>query len=75
MGFPFTATIDLLESGTMPMRSLIALGVVGTLLALVTWAVFVLVLRRRYTTLVVAVIAALAALIAWVIIIWPAYWD
>ncbi len=59
----------------MPTRSLIALGVVGILLVLVTWAAVFLVLRRRYTTLAVAVIAALLALMAWVIIIWPAYWD
>lgn len=59
----------------MPTRSLIALGVVGILLVLMTWAAVFLVLRRRYTTLAVAVIAALLALMAWVIIIWPAYWD
>ena len=59
----------------MPARSLIALGIVGVLLALVTWAVVFLVLRQRYTALGVAVIAALLALIAWVIVIWPAYWD
>ena len=59
----------------MPTRSLIALGVVVILLALVAWAVVFLVLRHRHTALGVAVIAALLALIAWVIIIWPAYWD
>jgi hypothetical protein len=59
----------------MPTGSLVALGVVGILLALVTWAAVFLVLRHRYTTLAVAVIAALLALMAWVIIIWPAYWD
>ena len=59
----------------MPTRSLIALGVVGILLALVTWAVVFLVSRHRYTALAVAVIVVLVALIAWVIIIWPAYWD
>ncbi len=59
----------------MPARSLIALGIVGVLLALVAWAVVFLVLRHRYTVLGVAVITALLALTAWVIIIWPAYWD
>jgi tetrahydromethanopterin S-methyltransferase subunit D len=64
-----------LENGIVPTRSLVALGVVGILLGLVTWAIIFLALRHRYTTLAVAVIAALSALIAWVIIIWPAYWD
>lgn len=64
-----------MENGIVPARSLIALGVVGILLALVTGAVVFLALRHRYTALAVVVIAALSALIAWVIVIWPAYWD
>ncbi len=59
----------------MPPRSLLALGVAGILLALATWTVVFLVSGHQYKVLGAAVITVLLALMAWVIIIWPAYWD
>jgi hypothetical protein len=59
----------------VPPRSLLALGVVGILLALVTWTAVFLISRQRYKILGAAAIVVLLALIAWVIIIWPAYWE
>jgi hypothetical protein len=59
----------------MPLRSLVVLGVAGALLALAVWAAGALVRRGWRKIAVAAVTALVLALIAWMIVIWPAYWD
>jgi len=62
MGLPGRGegTWQSLEVGMVPLRSLLAAGVLGVLLALVTWVVVYLVSRHRYKLLATAGIVALS---------------
>ena len=63
-----------------PLRVILALVVIGAITAIGVWGV-VMVLRVKSMTqsermmAVGGIMVLLAALVAWVIFLWPAYWD
>jgi hypothetical protein len=58
-----------------PRPNLVAIGVLGMVLALLTWTVVFLVSRHQYKLLAAVLAVAMAALIALIAVIGPAYWD
>jgi hypothetical protein len=64
---------------TFPPRTVLALGVIVLLVCLALGTVVAVLARRRVSrgsmTLAVVVVLGVAALVTWVALIWPAYWD
>jgi hypothetical protein len=63
----------------MPLRSLIALALVAGLGSLIVWAAVVLARSRTESAITRAVlicaIVILTALVLWIVLVLPAYWD
>ena len=63
-----------------PLRVILALAVIGAVAIIGGWAI-VTVLRAKSmsqsqrTMAVSGIVIVVAALLAWVIFVWPAYWD
>ena len=63
-----------------PLRVILALIVIGAFAAIGLWVIVAVILAKGLTQSqrmiwVGGIVVAMAALAAWVIFVWPAYWD
>ncbi len=64
---------------SLPPRSLLALGIVAVIAALIVGSVFLLAWWRPMSTTaratLIGAIIVLTTIALWIVLIWPAYWD
>jgi hypothetical protein len=63
-----------------PLRVIVALVGIAALHGIAVWGIIVVLRAKRLTAArrmagIAAIVLMLALLVAWVAIIWPAYWD
>ena len=64
-------------ASSLPLRSILALALVGVLAALIVWMMVLVARPRSVTTraLLIGAILVLTTIALWIVFIWPAYWD